>query len=35
MEGFHKQQQPSAEAAATRARYATSILRNIRDFFRL
>ena len=32
-EGFFKQQQPAAEAAATRARYATDVLRSIRDFF--
>lgn len=34
-EGFFKQQPPAAEAAATRARYATTVLRNIRDFFRI
>lgn len=34
-EGFFKQQQPAAEAAATRARYATTVLRNIRGFFRI
>ena len=32
-EGFFKQQQPAAEAAATRARYASTVLRSIRDFF--
>ncbi len=34
-EGFFKQQPPPAEAAATRARYATTALRGIRDFFRI
>jgi len=34
-EGFFKQRPPAAEAAATRARYATTVLRNIRDFFRI